>query len=238
MALTLNVRSRGASDASIDVAPKQVILGGFSARSADERNRHIEELRQLGIEPPEQVPAFWRVARHLLTTERAIEVQGERTSGEAEYALVAHGGRTYVTVASDQTDRELERTSIPRSKQLCPKVLSGTAVPLEELRPKWDEIELNSDVSADGDEWLPYQRSRLAELLDPDSLIRASGHANGLPDGSILLSGTVPLVDGVTRYLPRFRASLTVPDDGPVLELAYRVDILAEIRAQVPGVPS
>lgn len=238
MALTLNVQSRGASDENIDVAPTQLILGGFSARSADQRNRHIEELRQLGIEPPEEVPAFWRVARHLLTTETVIEVQGEYTSGEAEYALIAHGGRTHVTVASDQTDRELERTSIPRSKQLCPKVLSATAVPLEELRSRWDEIELTSDVSADGAEWLPYQRSRLAELLDPDSLIRASGHANGLPDGSILLSGTVPLVDGVTRYLPHFRASLMIPDDGPVLELAYRVDILAEIRAQVPGAPS
>ena len=238
MALTLNVRSRGASDARIDVATTQVILGGFSARSADERNRHIEELRQLGIEPPEEVPAFWRVARHLVTTENVIEVQGERTSGEAEYALVVHGGRTYVTVASDQTDRELERTSIPRSKQLCPKVLGGSAIPLEELRAGWDEIQLTSDVSADGHEWLPYQRSRLGELLDPDSLIRASGHADGLPDGTILLSGTVPLVDGVTRYLPHFRASLAVPDGGPVLELTYRVEVLAKIRARVEDVPS
>jgi hypothetical protein len=238
VALVFNVRSRGASDSSIDVEVTQVILGGFSARSAEERDRHIEELRQLGIEPPAEIPAFWRVARHLLTTENAIEVQGDHTSGEAEYALIAHHGRTYVTVASDQTDRELERTSIPRSKQLCPKVLSATAIPLDEVRSRWDEITLTSDVSADGDDWLPYQRSRLAELLDPDTLVRASGHADGLPDGSILLSGTVPLVDGVTRYLPHFRASLTVPEGGPELGLNYRVDVLPEIRAGVDGLPS
>lgn len=212
---------------TIKVAPTEVILAGFSARSVEERDRHVDELRRLGVEPPTHVPAFWRVARYLLTVEDVIEVQGERTSGEVEFALVAHGGDTYVTVASDQTDREVEATSIPRSKQLCPKVLAAEVLPIAVLRDRWDDIELSSDVSADGRTWLPYQRAHLSALIGPDALVRAAGYADGPPDGAILLSGTVPVVDGVIRYLPHFRASLSVPD-GPCLRLSYRVDAMQD----------
>ena len=215
----------------IDLEPTQVILGGYSARDPAERQRHIEELRAIGIEPTASVPAFWRVARHLVTTSDEIEVQGTQTSGEAEFALIGAGGRTWVTVASDQTDRELERVSIPRSKQLCPKVLATDVVPLDDLRSVWDEIELTSDVSADGTTWMPYQRARLSDLSEPETLLRGSGIGDPPPDGTILLSGTVPLVDGVTRFLPHFRAALVVPDRSLALRIAYRVDVLPEIAA-------
>lgn len=231
MSVTFTVRSAtGEAVDQIAVEPRQMILGGFSARSAEERERHIAELREIGIEPVAKTPAFWHMATNLLTTGSEIEVQGEATSGEVEYALVAHAGRTYVTVASDQTDREFERTSIPRSKQLCAKVLGADVVPIEDVRARWDEIELTSEVSADGSDWRPYQRSTLDAMLDPDALIDAAGFADGLPDGTVFLSGTVPLVDGVTRYERHFRGALTVPDGGPTLRLAYRVDVMPEIN--------
>jgi hypothetical protein len=234
MALTLQVVAGEPSERSLDVAPSQVILGGYTGRDAEARDRHIDELRAIGIEPPATVPAFWRVARHLLTTGDAIEVQGEQTSGEAEFALIAAAGRTWVTIASDQTDRELERVSIPRSKQLCPKVLGSSVMPLDELRGAWDEIELTSDVSADGTGWIPYQRASLADLLDVDTLLEASGLGSQPPEGTILLSGTVALVDGVTRFLPRFRAALVLPGGDVALRLAYRVDVLPEIVTGLP----
>lgn len=231
MGVTFTVRSAmGERIDSIEVEPRQMILGGFSARSAEERERHIAELREIGIEPVARTPAFWHMSTNLLTTGSTIEVQGESTSGEVEYALVAHAGRTYVTVASDQTDREFERTSIPRSKQLCAKVLGTDVVLLEDVRARWDEIELTSDVSADGSDWQPYQRSTLDAMLDPDALLDAAGCGDGLPDGTVFLSGTVPLVDGVTRYQRHFRAALTVPGGGATLRLAYRVDVMPEIN--------
>ena len=117
MSVTFTVRSAtGEAVHRIEVEPRQMILGGFSARSEEERERHIAELREIGIEPVPRTPAFWHMSTNLLTTGSRIEVQGDATSGEVEYALFAHAGRTYVTVASDQTDREFERTSIPRSK--------------------------------------------------------------------------------------------------------------------------
>ena len=231
MSVTFTVRSAtGEAIDSIDLEPRQIILGGFSARSEAERERHIAELREIGIEPVARTPAFWHMSTNLLTTGSEIEVQGDQTSGEVEYALIAHQGRTYVTVASDQTDREFERTSIPRSKQLCAKVLGTDVVCLEDVRARWDEIELTSEVSADASDWQPYQHSPLAALLDPDALIEAAGYGDGLPDGTVFLSGTVPLVDGVTRYAPHFRAALTNPDDGPTLRLAYRVAVMPEIN--------
>ncbi len=231
MTLTFDVRSAVGPPmaATIELAPKRVVLGGYSARSSEERNRHIDELRQLGIEPPTEVPAFWHVSPYLVTTETRIEVQGAHTSGEIEYALIAHAGRTYVTVASDQTDRELERHSIPRSKQVCPKVLATMVVPLDEVLDEWDAIAISSEVSTDGRRWEPYQRSTLASMMDPPALIRAAWGTDALADGTVLLSGTVPLLDGVTRFDAHFRGAMTIPRRAEDLTLAYRVDVLPEI---------
>ena len=228
MAVQLTVRSASGSAASIEVEPVSVILGGYSARSAADRQRHIDELRQIGIEPPERVPAFWPVAANLVSTGAEIQVQGERTSGEVEYALIAQEGHTYVAVASDQTDRAFEVHSIPRSKQLCAKVISSDVVALEELRVAWDRIVISSEVSADGEIWLPYQRGELAGMLDPDGLVRACFGTNALADRTVLLSGTIPILDGETRYLPHFRAALEVPDSDLRLTLAYRIEMLPD----------
>ena len=233
MAMRLTVRSDSAlAQGPIDVEPKSVVLGGYSARSAEERQRHIDELRQIGIEPPERVPAFWPVGANLVTTASEMQVQGDRTSGEVEYALIAHEGRTYVAVASDQTDRDFEVHSIPRSKQLCAKVISSAVIPLDELRGSWDRIVISSDVSPDGDTWVPYQRGELGLMLDPGGLAEACFGTDALVDGTVLLSGTIPIVDGQTRYLPYFRAALEVPDSELRLTLAYRVEMLPE-RADV-----
>lgn len=230
MSIKFTVRS--ASDEALGrivVEPRQVILGGYSARSVAERERHIAELRQIGIEPPARVPAFWRVSTWLLTTGREIEVQGETTSGEIEYALIGHAGRTYVAAASDQTDRDVERSSIPRSKQLCPKVLSADVLPLNEVLDRWDEIVIASWVGTDGETWIPYQRSPLGAMMDPMALTRAACRADSLSDGTVLLSGTIPLLDAVTRYDSHFRGTLTVPESGPELQLAYGVHVLPEV---------
>lgn len=227
--MAIELKTADPSAQPLHLSPRLVILGGYSARSAAERDRHIAELRAIGIEPPKTVPAFWAVSSGLVTTGSRIEVQGTGTSGEVEYALIAHGGRTYVTVASDQTDRELERVSIPRSKQLCAKVIGREVVPLEMVLGEWDEISLESDVSDDGREWIPYQRGSLADLLPPGELVRAVLGVDDLPDGRVLLSGTMPLIDGITRFDSHFRARLVAPRANVELGLAYRVDVLPEL---------
>jgi hypothetical protein len=70
--------------------------------------------------------------------------------------------------------------------------------------------------------------------MDVDTLLEASGLGSQPPDGAVLLSGTVALVDGVTRFLPHFRAALVLPREAVALRLAYRVDVLPEIVTDLP----
>jgi len=215
--------------AAIDFHASLVVLGGYAARDAVERQNHIDELRNIGIEAPEDVPAFWAVGRHLLTTGGRIEVQGDRTSGEIEYALLFHEGRVLVAAASDQTDREFEVRSIPRSKQMCAKVLSRRVVALADLLSGWDDIELYSDVRESDGDWRPYQRTTLTALMTPDDLIAACFGERPVPDGTVLLSGTVSLVDGVTRYWPHFRGGMHLPGSDADLSVDYAVDVLPDL---------
>jgi len=63
--------------------------------------------------PPERV-----------TTAPSVRVRGSHTSGEVEFVLFKTGSGTLVTVGSDHTDRELEKSDVPLSKAVCPKVVA------------------------------------------------------------------------------------------------------------------
>lgn len=224
-----HVSPDGATVATLTVTPRLVVLGGYAARDPQERQRHIDELAEIGIVPPAQVPAFWAVGTDLVTTGDRIEVQGGRTSGEIEFALLFIGGQVYVACASDQTDREFEVHSIPRSKQMCAKVLSRRVVALADVVDGWDDLELASEVRASGEPWRRYQQASISALMHPYDLVSAAfGEAAQVPDGTVLLSGTVSLVDGVTRYDEGFRGSLRVPSSGLALSVEYEVDVLPE----------
>src|SRR3989304_653963 len=149
------VSTRGVQREAISLRPTMVVLGGYTARSADARERHVDELRTIGIEPPARTPAFWPVSASLLTTDDRIQVQGNRTSGEVEFALIFHGGDILVAVASDHTDRELETSSIPRSKQGCAKVISREVLAFDDLADRWDSIVMSSEVTDEEGHWLP-----------------------------------------------------------------------------------
>ena len=68
---------------------------------------------------------MYALAPDRVSLEREVVVVGDKTSGEAEFVLVYSGAELYVGVGSDHTDRGLERLSVSRSKQVCPKPLSS-----------------------------------------------------------------------------------------------------------------
>ena len=226
------VSTRGVQREAISLRPTMVVLGGYTARSADARERHVDELRTIGIEPPARIPAFWPVSASLLTTDDRIQVQGNRTSGEVEFALIFHGGDILVAVASDHTDRELETSSIPRSKQCCAKVISREVLAFDDLADRWDSIVISSEVTDEEGHWLPYQRAELASVMPPESLMHACFGGPPVPDGTVLLSGTVPLLDGQTRYAAAFRAALQLPGGDRRLTLEYRIEALPDQAGQ------
>jgi hypothetical protein len=205
---------------------RHIVCAGYTSRNRAEAERHIRELESLGIARPKEVPVFFAVASYLATVEQIVEVQGPFTSGEAEFALVLGPGGPWVTVASDQTDRFVERHSVLAAKQLCPKVLAPTVWSLAEVEGHWDDIELRAWVRS-GRKRRLYQEAQLGSLLAPDALLSGLRRRAGrVLDGVVLLSGTVPTVDGQVVYGDAYELELADPRLGRTIRTQYTVRVL------------
>lgn len=157
----------------VTVDVDRVINAGYSGRDKDDVQDHIDELLKDDIisEEPDTVPATYQVSPYtLLTDPDEIQVVDEETSGEAEYGLLVTGDETYVVVASDQTDRDLERHGVQKSKQITPNVISADAWRLSDVQDHWDELQLRAYTTIDG-ERKRYQDSLLDELLPSDDIL-------------------------------------------------------------------
>jgi hypothetical protein len=198
--------------------PTRLVVAGFTGRDPVLVSRHIAELARAGIRPPPSVPAFYELPVSLLTTESRVMVNSSTTSGEVEAALLCDRSGWLVTVCSDHTDRELERTDILAGKMACPKVLGLDAIRYEVALASWDAIELRS--WADG---RAYQAGRGVDLLPIQSILGSTRQAVGQAgDGLVVLLGTIPLLHGPFVYAARFRGQLRTPD-GSMIECAYEV---------------
>jgi hypothetical protein len=205
---------------------RHIVCAGYTSRDPVEVERHTRELESLGIARPKEVPVFFAVASYLATVDQNVEVQGPFTSGEAEFALIFGPGGPWVTVASDQTDRFVERHSVPAAKQLCPKVLAHTVWPLAEVEGHWDDLQLRAWVRS-GRKRRLYQEAKLGSLLAPDALLTGLRRRVGrVLDGVILLSGTVPTVDGQVVYGDAYELELADPRLGRTIRTQYAVRIL------------
>ena len=96
-----------------------------------------------------------------------MQVVGTASAGEVEpFHVFADGGAVYVSVASDHTYRELERTSVALAKQVCAKPVATSAWPLAEVAAHWDELVLRATISEEGREVL-YQEARCRRCASP-----------------------------------------------------------------------
>jgi hypothetical protein len=205
---------------------RHIVCAGYTSRDPGDAEQHIKELGSLGIARPKEVPVFFAVASYLATIAQVVEVQGPFTSGEAEFALILGPGGPWVTVASDQTDRFVERHSVLASKQLCPKVLAPTLWPLTEVAEHWDDLELRAWVRS-GRKRRLYQDAALKSLLATDTLLAGVRRRVGrVLNGVILLSGTVPTVDGQLVYGDAYELELADPRLGRTIRTQYSVRVL------------
>jgi hypothetical protein len=206
------------------VAIDRVVNAGYSGRDRETVQEHIDELLADGVEAPDRVPATYRVPPTAVRVDPGtIEVVGEDTSGEAEFGLVVAGGTTYVVAASDQTDRALEREDVRKSKAIAPNVLSREAWRLPAVRDDWDDIVLRAWNTVDG-ERERYQETTLETILDPGSLLELVRDRYGAPlGGTLILSGTVPVLSGEIRPGSRFEVELVDPGRDRSLSVAYDV---------------
>jgi len=188
-------RLGGCQEVSIHVP--YVLCGGWSGRSQEKVKEHIDELVKLGVPAPTETPILFSITNDMMTTTHHIDVQGRQTSGEIEYVLVNTGGEWFVTVGSDQTDREAEQFSIEKSKQLCQKITGQILWPLEEVVDHWDSLRLTAWVTKDGKREL-YQDEDLSALITCQVLLDlvARRLPGVLPEVPIF-SGTIPSKTGL-----------------------------------------
>lgn len=210
----------GARPRQIDFEPRALTVAGFTGRDSAAVMAHVEELADLGVPAPVEVPTFYSLPCTLLTTASLISVNSQQTSAEVEPVLFCADGELYVGVGSDHTARDLERVNIRRSKAACPKVIGMEVVSYREAVAVWDEIELRTRAGADID---LYQEGRASDLLPIPVVIeemRQRGHE--LVDGTIIFLGTVPLKAKTFVYSDRWTLELSLPA-GPTLACSYEV---------------
>lgn len=195
------------ADGTLNLAPDRAIIAGWTGRSREAVEHHIEELRAIGVSPPSQVPLFYRVAADLLTTDGRIQTVGETSSGEAEPVLIATEEGLWLGLGSDHTDRELEAHSVALSKQLCAKPLAPALWRFDEVAGHLDDIRIRSFVRDDeGQAWQPYQDGTLAMMLPLAELADAA--PGGLRPGTAMMCGTFPVLGGGVRPARFFRMEM------------------------------
>ncbi|MGA7941815.1 MAG: DUF2848 domain-containing protein [Bradyrhizobium sp.] len=199
-----------------------LVVAGWTGRDEAALRHHIEELAAIGVPRPSSVPVFYRNATLNVTETSRLQVLGPDTSGEAEPVVVAHGGRLWLTVGSDHTDRKAETMGIALSKQLCGKPVGGELWLLDDVAGHWDQIKLRAFATIDGRR-AAYQDATLAGMRTPADLISRLGKP--LSSGSVMFCGTLAAIGGI-RPASRFEMELEDPVLGRTLRHAYDIEVL------------
>lgn len=204
------------------VTVRKAIVGGWTGRDREALQHHVDELAKIGVRPPARMPLFYRVGVSRLSTSEAIEVIGTGSSGEVEYLLFQHKGRTWVGAGSDHTDRAVEAMGITIAKQLCDKPICREFWPLDEVQAHWDDLRIRSSIRENGAECL-YQNGSLSGMLSPGELLAELEAADDrLDDGTMMFGGTCGAIGGI-RYSARFGFELHDPVLKRRLAHAYEV---------------
>ncbi|MGO4890237.1 DUF2848 family protein [Anaerobacillus sp. MEB173] len=211
-----------------DFSVESVYCIGYSGRDTKKVKEHIDELAELGIPAPPEVPMLYPVRLSSLTNEKEIEVLGQETSGEAEIVLIFGESNedVYVSVGSDHTDRGLETVDINKSKQICEKPMANKAWKLNDVVEYWDELKLVSKV-LDGGEWKPYQEQNVSAILPLEEILTYLKNKSVQLTNAVVFAGTVPLLNGFV-YGDGYKMELIDPIKNDSISSEYLVSSLVD----------
>ncbi|MET3289083.1 UNVERIFIED_CONTAM: hypothetical protein ABID98_001653 [Brevibacillus sp. OAP136] len=207
--------------------PTRLIIAGYTGKDQEAVQRHIDELKELGIPAPPRVPMIYDLSPELMQVTDEITVVQNHSSGEAEAVLMDIDGAWYLGLGSDHTDRVLEANSIQKSKQVCLKPVSPQVWPLDAIRVYWDEIEMESWIIDGGVHHL-YQRGTLGSFLNPDELLHILRERDYVSEGMAVFCGTLPLHSGTFLFGDTFLATLRDPRTGNKIQLTYHIKQLKD----------
>ena len=209
----------------VTVDVQSALNGGYAGRSQDDVAAHVAELAALGVPAPSTTPCLYPVAPYLVSQTDTVPAQHGHTSGEAEWAMVVTEDDVLLTVACDHTDRDLEVHGVAWSKQAGPDVVGRQAWRLSDVADRVDSLTLTAWVARD-ETWTEIQRGTLAELLTPAYWLDVLRQRDLLVPGTVLLSGTIPMHDGVDQFAAAWRVELGDPLTGAVIRCEYTVRLL------------
>lgn len=200
----------------------QVIVAGYTGRDETEVRHHIDELAAIGVAPPPKVPMVYPMPTELLTTSETLTVTGDNTSGEIEPVFVRHGGKWFLGVGSDHTDRTLETVDIGESKQACPKPIGSRVTAVTD----WAAFDYDACQATCTVDDAIYQKGCLTGLRRPDDLLKILiDRDDDLAAGDLVVyGGTLPLIDGAFVPGVDWTLSITLPD-GTELTHSYTVTV-------------
>ncbi|PRS40597.1 hypothetical protein C6W19_07100 [Bacillus sp. RJGP41] len=207
--------------------PKRLLIAGYTGKDQESVKKHIDELKEIGVPAPPQVPMIYDLSTNLITTNNSISVIQESSSGEAEVVIMKIQGKWYLGLGSDHTDRGLEKVSIQKSKQVCSKPISSQFWALDDVKDRWDDIEMRSWMIVDGVK-NEYQAGKLGEFLHPEELLKIIEERGYDSEDMIVFCGTLPIINGEFIYGEAFSAELYDRLTDNKIQLNYRVHILAD----------
>ena len=166
----------------------------------------MAELAEFGVPAPGRIPTLYPLSASLVGRPDIVQVAHAKTSGEAEWALVVGEDDLLLTAACDHTDRALEVHGVAWSKQSAPDLLGDVAWPLGRIERELDQFTLKAWVRhGDTDELI--QDGTAGQLLPPSYWLKELG--DRLVPGTVLLSGTIPMIAGVDQFADAWRVELT-----------------------------
>jgi len=209
-----------------EIAVRYALNAGYAGRDTEQVQHHVDELAELGVPAPNRIPTLYPLSASLVGRPEVVQVAHGKTSGEAEWALVVGDGPDdlLLTAACDHTDRALEVHGVAWSKQSAPDLLGDVAWPLRDIEDELDDFTLKAWVRHGAEEQL-IQDGTLAQLLPPAYWVKELG--DRLRPGTVLLSGTIPMIAGVDQFADAWRVELTDPR-GVTSKILYSVERLAE----------
>lgn len=217
-------RPESVGPVEVEVSIRNLVVGGWTGRDRTAMEEHIAELEALGVKRPSTLPTYYRCSATCLTQAPGIQVVGGGSSGEVEFLLFRDDGETYVTVASDHTDRDVEAYSVTVSKQMCDKPTARACWAFSDIAGHWDRLVLRAHAEIDGKRVL-YQEGAVTAMLHPKDLLAGYGAADGLPPHTAMFGGTFAAIGGI-RPATRFWMELEDPILGRSLTHDYTIEEL------------
>jgi hypothetical protein len=227
----LHLQIQGADDqlTATTIAVTEAYNFGYAGRDQSSVQQHVDEMRELGMQPPSRIPALFPIPAQRVSTSTEIVVSGEQTYGEVEFALIRSEDHGWlVTIASDHTDLEIERVNMPKAKAACPDVIGSVAWRLDDVRAQWDRCTLTMWARTDDGESVQLQHDSTGHLLAPDDLlaILEERRPGVLRIGTVVMSGTIG--GEPTPGMASWSARLRDPQTGREIDLEYLLRRLPE----------